>query len=198
MKRFTVDSPVRFGALALVGATALWVTACGSDVSDGGTGGATSSGAGGTGGTTSSGTGGATSSGTGGATSSGGGEGAGGGGAAGAGGGGGVPCNPSGVTCDAPIPYCPPGEVASVDGYCWGPCVPVLSCATEPSCANCLDGFCAEYVAWSTEYRCVMPTLQCSALMCGCLAQYFCVSPFDACSEGGSADHVVSCGCPTC
>jgi hypothetical protein len=42
-----------------------------------------------------------------------------------------------------------------------------------------------------------VPSLRCSALTCSCLAPYFCVSPFDACTESiGPAD--VSCGCPTC
>ena len=86
----------------------------------------------------------------------------------------------------------------SVLGGCWGPCVPILSCATEPSCDNCAGGFCAAYVAWTTEYRCVLPTLQCSATLCVCLAPYFCPAPFDSCQDGGPDGAVVSCSCPTC
>src|SRR5262245_58458874 len=108
-----------------------------------------------------------------------------------------VTCNPSGVLCDALPPACVPGEVPAVQGSCWGDCVPILECATEPNCDNCEAGFCAEYVAFTTEYRCVLPNLMCSALACGCLAPYFCVSPYDGCSETmGPAD--VCCGCPTC
>jgi hypothetical protein len=122
----------------------------------------------------------------------------GGGGNGGAGGSASVKCNPTGVVCATPPPGCDPGEVPSIEGACWGPCVPILSCATEDSCANCQGAFCAEYVAWKKEYRCVLPTLQCSATTCGCLAPYFCVAPFDACSEGSMGGPVVSCGCPAC
>lgn len=109
----------------------------------------------------------------------------------------GVTCNPSGVLCDAPTPFCPPGEVASVEGSCWGDCVPILSCATEPSCDNCQGGFCAAYVSFTTEYRCVVPSLMCSALACSCLAPYFCAAPFDACVDTPSGADV-TCECPTC
>jgi hypothetical protein len=116
----------------------------------------------------------------------------------GTGGSGGVSCNPTGVVCATAPPNCDPGEVPSIDGPCWGPCVPILDCATEASCANCQGAFCAEYVAWVTEYRCVLPSLQCSATTCSCLAPYFCPAPFDACQEGSIDGPIVSCGCPAC
>ncbi len=197
MARLTDDSMFTLHLLAAVAALSL-AAACGSDVTEAGAGASTTGGggSGATGATGGGGTGGTT---TGGGGAGAGGAGAGGGGTAGSGGGSAVQCNPTGVVCaDAP-PFCPPGQVVSIDGTCWGPCVPILSCATEPNCANCEGAFCAEYVAWTIEYRCVLPTLQCSALMCGCLAPYFCPEPFDACSEpGSSVDHVVTCGCPTC
>lgn len=176
---------------AVIGAVALALVACGSEVTEG-------EGSGGGGTTTATGdttTGTSTGAGT---TTGGTGGSAGSGGAAGGGGGGTIRCNPSDVACYAPTPACPVGEVPSVVGACWGDCVPILSCEPEPSCANCQTGFCAEYQAWTIEYRCVMPTLQCSALACSCLEPYFCADPFTACSDGGTADHVVSCGCPTC
>lgn len=174
---------------------ALWVAGCGSDVTETGNGGGgtTSTGTGGTG--AAGGTGGG---GTGGTLAGGGGGGPGGGGNAGAGGGAAVRCNPTGVVCAMPPPSCSPGEVASVEGGCWGPCVPILTCETEANCDNCQGAYCAEYTAWTTEYRCVLPTLQCSALTCSCLAPYFCPAPFDACTEGGPAGPIVSCSCPTC
>jgi len=119
------------------------------------------------------------------------------GGSGGDGGDGAVSCNPSVVACDGPIPFCPPGEVPSVENGCWGECVPILECATEPNCDNCQGGFCAEYVAFTVEYRCVMPSLMCSALSCGCLAPYFCAAPFDACIEMPT-DGLVSCECISC
>lgn len=178
--------------LAIVGAAALVVAACGSEVTGGGGGGATTThqGAAG-GGTTSSGTGGT------GAAAGGGGTSAGGGGVAGSGGSG-IECNPSESQCYAPTPACPVGEVPSVVDNCWGPCVPILQCATEPNCDSCDLGFCIEYQAWTIEYRCVIPTLQCSALACSCLAPYVCVDSFDSCQDAPSGDHDVSCSCPTC
>jgi hypothetical protein len=123
----------------------------------------------------------------------------GGSGGLGTGGGGVVSCNPNHVMCATAPPSCVPGEVPSVHGGCWGECVPVLSCAAETSCADCQGGFCAEYAAWTVEYRCVLPSLQCSSTACGCLAPYFCVSPYDSCSTPPSgSDAVVSCSCPTC
>lgn len=137
-----------------------------------------------------------TTSGTGTTTASTGGSGTGTGSSSGTGGNA-IDCNPSTVACDGPIPECPPGEVPTVEEACWGECVPVLSCATEPNCDNCQDGFCAEYAAFTVEYRCVMPTLMCSAQMCSCLAPYLCADPFDACVDN-PAQGVVSCGCPSC
>lgn len=133
------------------------------------------------------------------ASSGGGGQSGGSGGAGGEGGqaGGGVICNPSGVACNGLPPQCPPGEVPSVENACWGACVPILSCATEPNCDGCNMGFCAEYVAFTTEYRCVLPSLTCSALACSCLAPYFCVDPYDVCQDS-SAEHDVTCVCTTC
>lgn len=156
------------------------------------TGGGTGTGAGSTGAASTGGAGG-----SGNATS--GGSSAGGSGAAGGfgGAGGTVFCNPSEVFCDGPIPFCPPGEVPAVENGCWGDCVPILECATEPNCDNCQGGFCAEYVAFTVEYRCVMPSLMCSALACSCMAPYFCASPFDACVEM-PMDGLVSCECTSC
>ena len=176
--------PVRFildNSVVLV-AVALTAVACGSEVSS-----SSSGGGGDAGGTTSSGSGG-----VGGASS-----GAGGGGQGGSGGGA-VLCNPGLVECAMPAPTCPIGEVASVEGGCWGPCVPVLSCQPDDSCDGC-TGFCAAYEAWTVEYRCVMPTVQCAALACVCLAQYLCVGSYDACVDGDPPSGLdVHCGCPDC
>jgi hypothetical protein len=122
-------------------------------------------------------------------------------GAGGASGGSGtVDCNPSDVSCKKMQPTCPPGEVASVDvaTACWGPCVPVLDCKTVPDCSECKSAFCAEYVGWTKEYRCVVPTVTCAALACSCLAQYFCVAPYSACVDGAVSGPAVSCECPAC
>jgi hypothetical protein len=187
----TSRTPLQPLTLLLAGAL-LTLAACNSEVTDQGPG------AGGS--TTSSSTTSATGAqGGSGATGAQGGSGATGaeGGSAGAGGGP-VDCNPTGVACNGMPPVCDPGEVPSVIDLCWGPCVPILSCAAEDSCAGCDTGFCAAYVAWTTEYRCVMPSLQCSALACSCLNPYFCVEPFSACVVNAGSDQDVSCECPSC
>ena len=120
------------------------------------------------------------------------------GGAGGTGGAGGVVCNPSAALCKSLPPSCSPGQVPSVVDACWGPCVDVLSCAPEPDCTKCTSGFCAAYVAWTTEYRCVLPSVQCQALACSCLAPYLCVSPFVDCSTNPGGQPPVTCSCPTC
>ncbi len=186
--------------------------ACGesssNDGSGGGGGSAAASGSGGSSGSAgsggsagssggSAGSGGAAGS-SGGAGGSSGGAGGASGGAAGSGGAGGVDCNPSTVTCKKAIPVCPPGQVPAVENGCWGKCIGILECATEKDCSNCTTGFCAKYESFVTNYRCVMPSLQCSALACSCLAPYFCASPWDACNDSTSGPEKVSCSCPSC
>ena len=115
----------------------------------------------------------------------------------GAGGGVVVDCDPGHVACNSPTPVCDMGQAPSVVNGCWGDCVPILSCATVSSCDGCL-GFCAAYEGWGTEYRCAATALLCQSLQCGCLGQYFCVAPFDACTSSTSGPPFVACGCPTC
>lgn len=181
---------------AMVWATGvlLLAVACGGESESDGSGG--NSGSGGAGG----GVGGAGGA-PGGAGGSGGSAGGGAGGSAGAGGAagsGGVDCNPSTVSCKAMQPTCPKGQVPTVENGCWGPCVPVLTCKPEKDCSTCTNGWCAAYVSFGTEYRCVSPSIQCAALACSCLADYFCTSPFDACTTPVGGDTKVSCECPTC
>lgn len=113
-------------------------------------------------------------------------------------GGGGVDCDPGpALLCNSPMPACDPGQVPSVLGGCWGPCVPILSCATVPSCDGC-QGFCAAYQGWTTEYRCVMPNLPCSSLGCACVGPYFCAAPYDGCAMSSTGAPVITCECTTC
>ena len=51
----------------------------------------------------------------------------------------GVSCDQRFVACDAPTPACPPGQVPSVTGGCWGPCVDPDYCNCETG-AECPDG----------------------------------------------------------
>jgi hypothetical protein len=113
-------------------------------------------------------------------------------------GGGAVDCDPGpALLCNSPMPTCDPGQVPSVLGGCWGQCVPILSCAPVPSCDGC-QGFCVAYESWTTEYRCVMPALQCSAFACSCMAPYFCAGQYDACNVNPSGTPMVTCQCTTC
>ena len=139
---------------SLLFAPLLLLFACGSDPDPSGTGsggriatgGATSS----SGGTTSTGanvgTGGkaaGTSGGAGGATASGGSPatsgGAGGGGTSGL-----VDCDLRKVVCRSAVPECPQFQVPSVSGTCYGPCVPIDSCACSV----------AEECPYNEEYTC--------------------------------------------
>lgn len=120
------------------------------------------------------------------------------GGTGGSGGGLPVDCDPGPVLCKSMPPTCAPGQVPSVQNGCWGPCVPILDCKTVADCSGCTKGFCAAYSGWTTEYRCVMPSLQCSALACSCLAPYFCAKPYDACVDGSASKPAVTCECPAC
>lgn len=43
----------------------------------------------------------------------------------------GVTCDRSLIRCRRPEPLCPEGETASVEGTCYGPCVPIDECVCE-------------------------------------------------------------------
>ncbi|MCC6215887.1 MAG: hypothetical protein IT376_13565 [Polyangiaceae bacterium] len=158
-----------------------------------GCGGKASTGDGGGSGGSTAGSGGASGGGTGGASG-----GAGGASGAGGGSGGGVDCDPSTVRCRAMTPVCPAGEVPSVSDGCWGSCVPILSCATVEDCGDCGGYWCAEYRSWVTEYRCVAPAIECSALACSCLEPYFCGGGFEGCSIPAVGPARVACECLDC
>ncbi len=194
---------------AVWAALAVLCFACGGEsTSDGsgatsGTGATGGSATGGSGGSATGGSGGSATGGSGGsATGGSGGSATGGSGGSATGGSGGtagsVDCDPDAVLCKSMPPMCNPGEVPSVQGDCWGPCVPILSCNPVADCSTCTKGFCAAYAGLATEYRCVMPSIQCQALACSCLAQYFCVAPYDACVDGSVSKPAVTCECPTC
>lgn len=43
----------------------------------------------------------------------------------------GVSCDHRDIRCRIPEPLCPEGEIASVEGSCYGPCVPIEECVCE-------------------------------------------------------------------
>jgi hypothetical protein len=73
------------------------------------------------------------------------------GGAAGAGGAVGVSCDTSKVLCKIATPQCPAGQVPSVNGACYGPCVPIDMCTCSAP-ADCPD---------PTTTTCHMNTMRC-------------------------------------
>ncbi|MBZ0118208.1 MAG: hypothetical protein K8H88_14495 [Sandaracinaceae bacterium] len=52
-------------------------------------------------------------------------------------------CDPRHPLCSALPPACPPGFAASVEGTCWGPCVPNLECGPI-TCDPAMSGQCPE------------------------------------------------------
>jgi hypothetical protein len=67
----------------------------------------------------------------------------------GVGGGGLVDCNPANISCRRAPPVCEFGEAPSVDGICYGPCVPIETCACSApgECPNP-----NEYTCWMQEH----------------------------------------------
>lgn len=51
---------------------------------------------------------------------------------------GGTSCDPRKALCRSLPPTCAAGQVPSIDGSCWGPCVPIATC-TCTSAADCPD-----------------------------------------------------------
>jgi len=84
-------------------------------------------------------------------------------------------CDPNHVACRALPPDCDDGLVASVEGACWGSCVPEGQCApAEPECHDAASG--ARYVGTSAA-ECAVIRFTCDAgeeyfaddCGCGCL-----------------------------
>jgi hypothetical protein len=113
-------------------------------------------------------------------------------------------CDSSVVTCMAPTPACPPGEVPSISGTCWtGQCVKASQCRTVKDCASCDPNF---YVCGSTttqlgnQVRCVDTPPVCGMdRSCSCAGSYVCMAPYSSCSSGPDpgGSHIV-CSCPNC
>ncbi len=104
-------------------------------------------------------------------------------------------CDGAMVTCDQAEPECPEGQVASVRGGCWGPCVDATDCVDITSCDDCPAGsgrICIQESAFLTTFRCVEITAACAAEpTCECV---------DACFVGGCVDDTdgIECVCLQC
>ncbi|HVU04377.1 MAG TPA: hypothetical protein VHE30_21615 [Polyangiaceae bacterium] len=63
-----------------------------------------------------------------------------------------VSCDPRAVLCRIATPNCPSMQVPSVNGSCYGPCVPVEACACQ-SADECPD---------QNQYTCLMSAKHCT------------------------------------
>jgi hypothetical protein len=112
-------------------------------------------------------------------------------------------CDSSVVTCMAPTPACPPGEVPSISGTCWtGQCVKASACRTVKDCTECNPTF---YICGSTstqvgtQVRCVDPPPSCGMdRSCSCAGSYVCMPPYGTCNSDPFPVVHLSCSCPNC
>lgn len=107
-------------------------------------------------------------------------------------------CDPKQALCFSMPPTCAPGQVPSVTGGCWGPCVPATSCESVSSCFDCgAAQACVVLDAWQSSHHCVSPPASCSS-GCACLGDKACVGSYNACSDGIQDGSAVHCSCPAC
>ena len=110
-------------------------------------------------------------------------------------------CDSRNVTCKSLPEPCPPGQVQSVKGACWGGCVPASTCRTVADCKACeAEGYlCARQEAQlGPILRCVDIPAQCgNNPSCECASSVACLPPFGTCnaSMGG---RQLNCSCPNC
>lgn len=101
-------------------------------------------------------------------------------------------CDRSLVTCKAAAPSCADGMIPSVQGSCWGPCVPASECTTVTDCDDCAPNQAcvkSEGLASSTIH-CVPVTAECAAApSCDCT---------NACEFQCSDVNDISCYCIQC
>ena len=112
----------------------------------------------------------------------------------------GFDCDTSKVLCESLPPPCGPDETISVDGICWGPCVPSAECAFVSGCDACTKGsqVCVtESTQLGTFAHCVDIPSDCQGQAnCACMGGAVCVAPFDTCADNDAGK--IACSCPTC
>ena len=100
----------------------------------------------------------------------------------------GLNCDLTQITCKVPEPVCGPGQVPSVKGSCYGPCVPAQQCSHATACSSCpANTVCVANAGPgpAKSLHCV-PTPPCSPLNCSCAGALVCVSPLSTCSQNDS------------
>ncbi len=100
-------------------------------------------------------------------------------------------CDRSLVTCKVATPTCEAGMVPSVDGPCWGPCIPPAECNAVTDCKDCGAGqVCVSSQNFATFTRCVDVARECAASpTCACT---------DACEFSCSDADGIGCFCINC
>ncbi|MBK7584211.1 MAG: hypothetical protein IPI67_28920 [Myxococcales bacterium] len=115
----------------------------------------------------------------------------------------GFDCDADKVFCNALPPLCEGGMTPSVNGGCWGPCVPVSECASIPTCADCTaPGTVCVTVDMqsgdSAASHCVEVPKGCEGSpTCACMGSSVCPAPFSACFDQKQPSGLL-CSCPNC
>lgn len=102
-----------------------------------------------------------------------------------------VTCDRSQVTCEAPTPTCPAGQLPSVNGTCWGGCVPAHDCRAVTTCDDCG----ANHVCVRNELQ--LPSKHCVEVSASCLSQPSCECT-NACAFQCSDEAGIGCFCVSC
>lgn len=100
-------------------------------------------------------------------------------------------CDRSQVTCEAPTPTCPAGQLPSVSGPCWGPCVPAQDCGAVTNCNDCAAG----QVCVRNELQ--IPSTHCVEASASCLRHPTCECT-NACDFQCSDENGIGCFCIAC
>jgi hypothetical protein len=112
-----------------------------------------------------------------------------------------VDCDASKVTCKVAQPACQAGEVPSVNGTCWGPCIAATECSVVTNCSDCdaASEACVRYVTQlGPEHHCVPLPPECgTAASCACMGAAVCIDPFSTCNDESGAS-TLACSCPVC
>lgn len=100
-------------------------------------------------------------------------------------------CDRASVTCEAPTPSCPSGQVPSVSGSCWGPCIAAHDCRAVSNCDDCSAGqICVNNELQIRSTHCVEAAGSCARHpTCDCA---------NACDFECSDEDRISCFCITC
>lgn len=101
-------------------------------------------------------------------------------------------CDDSKVTCKAAKPQCQAGQVPSVVGMCWGPCIDAGQCRDVADCTDCSAGqVCVKNGDSPLPFtQCVSVTSNCAKNpSCGCA---------DACPFSCNDASGIACFCVTC